>query len=120
MKLSLLLYILKRKLTGRIKRDPAFRERLKERDFTLLVKTRDNRHSRFFTFTAGRLVSERGIIENPDVSLIWADEQTAFRIMKSGDRNLSRDAVAEGKLQIVGNLHHSLWFTELVRIMLYF
>ena len=120
MKLSLLLYIVKIKLMRRARRDPAFGERLKERNFTLFIGTTDKRRGRYFKFEDGKLTSGRGVPQTWEVALLWKNPNRAFKIMKSGNRGLSQEAVAEGELIIRGSLHHSLWFNEVVRIMMNF
>jgi len=120
MKLSLLLYILKRLILKKARRDQDFQALISKRNFVILITTKDGKHSRYFRFHNGELISRKGTYENPDVSLIWDDPTTAFKIMKSGDRSLQQEAIAEGKLKIVGNIHDSLFFSQIAKNLRYF
>jgi len=117
MRLSLLLFFLKRKIQKAIKTSSSFKDYLKQKNFTLVIKTEDGKISRYFTFEDGEVVSKRGDNKGAEVSLIWCDSKIAFKILSSGDEEASMNALSEGKLKIDGNAELALWFTEALKQM---
>ena len=81
MRLTILLYVLKWKLTRAAKWKPGFKKLLTKRDYTLVIRTADGRRGRVFTFLKGDIVSSNGLHPKPDVELVWVDAATAFRAM---------------------------------------
>jgi len=117
MKFSLLLKVLSWKLTKTASKYPSFKERLREQDFTLQIKTRDESDGRYFIFSDGEVFSKKGVHGHPDVALVWAGADLGFKIMKSGDREASLKAKEDGDLVVVGNPTLAIWFTETVAQM---
>ncbi len=117
MKLSLLLKGLQLKLGMTAKKSPAFKERLREHDFTLQIKTRDESEGRCYIFNDGNVFSKSGIHRHPDVGLVWRDADLAFRLMKAGDRGALLKAREDGDLVIEGDPTLALWFTQTVAQM---
>jgi len=117
MKFSLLLFGLLWKLRGKAKKSPAFRERLREQNFTLQIKTRDELHGRYYIFSGGEVFSKKGIHSQPDVALVWASKDLAFILMKAGDREATMQARENGDLVIEGNPMLAIWFSETVARM---
>ncbi len=114
MKFSLLLKVLSWKLTTAARKDPSFRERLREQDFTLQISTRDESEGRYFIFSDGEVFSKKGVHGHPDVALVWATAELGFKIMKAGDREASLKAREEGDLVVAGDPTLAIWFTETV------
>jgi len=112
MKFSLLLKVLSWKLTKTASKYPSFKDRLREKDFTLQIKTRDESAGRYFIFSDGEVFSKKGVHGHPDVALIWATPDLGFRIMKAGDRDASLKAKEDGDLVVVGDPTLAIWFTE--------
>ncbi len=117
MKFSLLLYGLFFKLKSAAKKSEAFKQRLKEQNMTLQIKTQDNKRGRYFTFKDGEIISKKGIAASADVALVWCDAKTAFAVMAKGDQETSLKALTEGKLKLEGDAQKALWFTETVKQM---
>ena len=109
MKFSLILWVLARKLKSRIKKDPAFKEHIKEKNFTLVMKTADGSRGRSFKFSNGEVISEAGVVEG-NVSFVWCDAATAAATMTSKDPNANMNALKEGKLKLEGDGALALWF----------
>lgn len=117
MKFSLLLNGLLWKLRKTAKKHPSFRNRLKEQDFTLLIKTKDESQARFFIFSDGEVFSKKGVHSHPDVALVWKDADLGFNIMARGDREASLQARENGDLVVEGDALKAIWFTETVAQM---
>jgi len=117
-KLTILLYLLKVQLRFSAWRRPGFRKMLNKRDYTLVIRTADRKHGRFFTFTGGRIVSRRGLHPKPDVEMVWCDAGTAFRALAAGDDKTMMQALGKSQLQIEGNLDHFFWFGEVTKHMM--
>lgn len=117
MKFSLLLKVLSWKLTKTAIKHPSFKERLREKDFTLQIKTRDESEGRYFIFSDGEVFSKKGVHGHPDVALVWSDAELGFKIMKAGDREASLKAKEDGDLVVAGDPNLAIWFTETVSHM---
>lgn len=113
MKLSLLLFALKLKLTVLALVSAAFRAKLSEKDCVLVIRTADRRRSRSFRFSKGSVSSRRGGHAEPDTELVWDDPATAFRVMASGQDSAILEAIGKSQLKILGNLEYALWFTAI-------
>ena len=118
MRLMILLYVLKWKLSHAVKKKPAFRRMVGKRDCTLVIRTADGKYGRFFTFSGGDVVSRNGLHPKPDVELVWVDSVTAFRAMAKGDDKAVVQALGKSQLKIEGNLDHFFWFGELMKEMI--
>jgi 3-hydroxyisobutyrate dehydrogenase-like beta-hydroxyacid dehydrogenase len=117
MKFFLLLKGLQWKLGTTAKKRPAFRERLREQDFTLQIKTRDDSEGRYYMFNDGDVFSRSGVHRHPDVALVWKTADLGFRLMKAGDRAALLKAREDGDLVVEGDPTLALWFTETVSQM---
>ncbi len=118
MKFSLLLFLLSHKLKKAMKKHKSFRDRLREKDFTMVIKTRDGKRGRSFTFGGGEVSSKRGDAGNPAVALVWEDAATAFSVMSKSSNEATMKALSEGKLKIEGDANYALWFSETVKQMM--
>jgi len=117
MKFSLLLFGLLSKLKATAKKNPTFRERLRERNFALQIKTRDDLRGRYYIFSDGEVFSKKGIHSHPDVALVWSSEELAFKIMKAGDRDATMQARENGDLVVEGDPMLAMWFSETIAQM---
>jgi hypothetical protein len=115
-KLSLLLFVLARKLRRALKTRAAFRSHVGNLKVRILVRTADGRHGRVFAFDRGRLSTRRGASHAADAALVWSDPATAYRVMTSGREEESFRAAAEGKLRIDGMPGWVQWFTDGVKL----
>lgn len=118
MKFSLLLMILASKLKKAVKKHPQFRERVKEKNFLMVVKTRDGKKVRHFNFKDGDITSQRNDPGNAGISLVWDNAQLAYAAMSSRKNDLTMKALSEGKLKIEGDASLALWFGETVKQMM--
>ncbi len=117
MRLSILLFALYLKLKRAAKKNPAVQRMLKKRDYTLVIRTSNERHARYFTFDGGEVFSRRGLHPKPDVELVWCDAATAFRALLAGDDATVMQAMGKSQLKIEGNLDHFFWFGEVTKLI---
>lgn len=110
MKFSLILWVLGRKLKSRVKKDPAFKQHVKEKNFTLCMRTADGSKGRTFTFQDGEITSNGGVMQDANVSFVWCDAATAAATMTSKDPNANMNALKEAKLKLEGDGALALWF----------
>ena len=117
MKFTLLLFFLKKKMVSRAAKDPAFKDRLKEKNFTIVIKTVAGK-GRFFTFEDGEVISKGKNFPDGQVALIWKDGATAISVMASGSNEKMMKALQAGDLKIEGDAQFALWFAETAKIMM--
>ena len=60
MKFSLLLWGLQFLLKRTAKKSPEFKNKLKEKNYTVLIKTEDGKRGRSYTFKDGEIISRTG------------------------------------------------------------
>jgi hypothetical protein len=118
MRFSMLLCILMRKLKKTAKKHPEFRQKLGEKDYTLVVKTADGKRGRSFTFSSGDIISGKADHPSPDISLVWRDAGVGFRVMSSGSNKAFMAALQDGLLSIQGEGGLALTFTGAVKDMM--
>ncbi len=98
---------------------PSFRGRLRERDFTAQIRTKDNRVGRYFTFQDGRLISKGGIHPRPDMTISYYDAALGARLMTPWRSQLEQvSAMKNFKLWIEGPDELTSWFLETLGLML--
>ncbi len=118
MRFSMLLFGLMFKMRRKAKRSPDFREKLKERDYTLVIRTEDGKRGRVFEFRGGSLFSRGGDDGSADVSLVWRDAATGFRVMAGGGTKAFVAALQDGSLKILGDGNLAPVFIGAVKEML--
>ena len=96
--------------------NPLVQTKLREGSRAIQVRTQDNRVSRSFLFCGGAVSSQRGVLANPDVSLVWRDAAVATHVMRSSAPDALQNALANGWLSIVGDGEVAIWFGDLVRL----
>jgi hypothetical protein len=118
MKLSLLLFILYRKLKKAVRVNGAYRSHIGTVRLKILIKTADGRRGRLFIFDRGTLSSRTGGDHPADAALVWSDASTAFRVMASGSDEESFRAAAEGRLKVQGMAYYIQWFTDGIKLVM--
>ena len=116
MRFTLLLFVLMRKIKGALKKIPELREKVKEKNFTILIKTADGKRGRFFTFSDGTVTS--GNVKNAtssDVSLVWKDADIGFRVMMVQKDEAFMKAIGKGSLKIEGDMNLLPVFMKIVK-----
>jgi len=118
MKFSLLLFVLSIVFKRTARKHESFRTKLKEKDYTLVIRTEDGKRGRFFTFKGGEIISGKGDRAGAEISLIWRDAAAGFRIMSGGSTKAFMGALQDGSLKIAGHANLALTFMGVVGEMM--
>ena len=91
----------------------AFEERLKEKEFTAQIKTKNGSNGRYFQFKKGRVISRSGINPDADVVISYHDAALGTKLMLPWRDQLEQiNAVKNFKLIAEGPDELMAWFTE--------
>ena len=96
---------------------PLLQAKLRDRSRAVQVRTQDGSVARHFVFCGGAVLSRRGVLASPDVSLVWKDAATATRVLRSSAPDAVQTALAHEWLSIIGDAEVAAWFSELVRLI---
>ncbi len=95
-----------------------FRDKLKEKDFSMAIGTVDGSVGRHYICKNGKLTTGKGFLEKGDFSLLWKDASTGFSYMASGNPKAFAKAVGNGSLQLKGDAASVTLFLGLLNSML--
>jgi trimethylamine-N-oxide reductase (cytochrome c) len=111
---------------------PAFRKRLKEKNFTAQIKVMDNPIGRYFTFSNGKISSKSGIHPSPDVCMAFSDVALACSLLMPRLNQLKQlvlgsffsglnfaNAMKNFRLTLEGPDELTVWFMETLSLMFY-
>jgi len=115
MKLSALLFLLALKLRLSAWLSAAFRKRLRNESFAIVIRTAEAGPARTFRIHGGRIRSSRGRDRSADTELVWCDPETAVRVMLSSDELDSFSAIGKAQLRVFGNFENALRFMDLAK-----
>ncbi|MCL2715692.1 MAG: NAD(P)-dependent oxidoreductase [Alphaproteobacteria bacterium] len=115
MMFELILLTLARRLRRSCAKD-GMKEKLRVPARSVQIRTRDGSVARHFVFCGGAVLSRRGTITSPDVTLVWQDAATATRVLLSSAPDAVPAALADQFLTITGDGEVAIWFSELVRL----
>ena len=115
MKLSVLLFFLGLKLRFSALVSPAFRKRLRNENFAIVIRTAEAGPARTFRIRGGRIRSRSGRDRAADTELVWCDPETAVRTMLSSDELDSFSAIGTARLRVLGNFENVLRFMDLAK-----
>jgi len=118
MKFKLLLLALYMKITRAAKKDARFQDFIKTKQLRFTIKTSGGEKGRQYIFDQGMISSSGDIHSGCDAAMVWCDEDTAFKVMTSGNDEASIAALTEEKLQVEGSLKEFLWFSRALDIMM--
>ncbi len=112
---SLILFGLRMLLWIQAFRYQAFRDRLKEKNFTALMKTKDGKTGRYFTFKDGKVLSGGRVIDNADVVLTFKTVEIAVRLLMPPINQLEQvNAMKDFLLNLEGPDELTSWFTQTI------
>ncbi len=115
MRFAIILYGLLWLLRVTAWRDPGFRARLKEKNFTAQLRTRDGKIGRWYRFENGRILSGRGLAPSPEVVLGFKDATLAARLLTPPiDYQRQIDAQKNFDLTLEGEDELTYWFAQTV------
>lgn len=118
MKFNLLLFILYVKLKQAAKKNARFIKFIKDKHLQFGIKTADGKSGRLYIFSNGAITSRSGSPTKSDSAMVWADADTAFKIMSSTNEEASVAALTEKKLVVEGDLKEFMWFSRAIDIMM--
>jgi hypothetical protein len=100
------------------RRNPAFRERLKEKDLSAVIKLEDGSVARYYRFTNGRIRSGSGDIASPDVTMTFRDADLAVNLMMPPRNYLDMiNAMKNFQVGLYGEEEMTSWFSEILTVM---
>ncbi len=116
MRFSLLLFILMRKIKRAVKKYPEVKAKVKEKNFTIVIKTENGKRGRFFSFSDGTVVSGN-VRKAPssDVALVWRDADIGFKVMVVQKDEAFMKAIQKGALKIQGDMNLLPVFMKIVK-----
>jgi molybdopterin guanine dinucleotide-containing S/N-oxide reductase-like protein len=116
---SLLLWGVKIMLSFTAWRYLFFRERLKEKNLTVLIKLKDNSQGRHFILKDGCVTSMSGMHDNPDVTIVFGSIRVALdMLLPPRDQLATINAMKSFQLGLIGPEELSLWWMETLSLML--
>ncbi|MDB9823001.1 molybdopterin-dependent oxidoreductase [Deltaproteobacteria bacterium] len=97
----------------------SFKDRLREKNFTAQIKTRDNTVGRYFTFTGGTIISKSGLHPKPDIVITYHSAALGTRLMTPWRSQLEQiSAMKSFQIGIEGPDELTSWFMETLSLML--
>jgi hypothetical protein len=103
LRFSILLFGLMMMIKRGAKKYPALKNKIKEKDFSILIKTEDGRWGRYYAFSNGTIRSGAGDLSSADLSLIWKDADIGFKVMMKQSDQAFVEALQKGSLKIHGD-----------------
>jgi len=117
MKFAAILFGLLQLLRFTAWRHPEFRKRLKEKNFTAQLRTKDGSVARWYSFDNGKILSRAGLHPKPEVTLEFKDATLAARLMTPPiDYQQQIDAQKNFDLRLDGPDELTYWFAQTVMI----
>ena len=119
LKFSVVLYGLLQMMRFQAWRHPKYAARLRQKNFTAQIKTKDNSVGRYYTFKDGKIKSGAGIHPDPDMALIFKNAAIAFNLLLPPINQLDQvNAMKDFKITLEGPDEVTLWFTQSVMMCL--
>jgi molybdopterin guanine dinucleotide-containing S/N-oxide reductase-like protein len=98
---------------------PDFKERVREKNLTAQIKTRDGILARSFTFKKGKIRSRAGLHPKPDVIITYRSAALAVKLLIPWRDQLEQiNAMKNFQISIEGPDELNRWFTETLSLML--
>lgn len=117
MKFQVLLYILHIKLLLAAAQNGRFKKFIKNKHLSFAIKIKNSTKGRKYIFKNGKISSSSADINACDAAMAWADMETAFKVMASGNQEASVAALTERTLTVEGDLKEFMWFSRALEIM---
>ncbi|MBP7582948.1 MAG: hypothetical protein KBA61_02865 [Spirochaetes bacterium] len=118
MKFTLLLYGFYLLLRYTSRKHPSFAEALRERDFSMAIRTADGKRSRQYLFRGGKISSGKNILPSTDFSLVWKDAASGYRYMRAMKPKALMRAVGDGSLSLAGDAETVTHFLRIFKLMI--
>jgi len=102
----------------RAQRRPVFQRFLQRHNAVAQIQLQDGKLARHFIIANGKVRSRAGLHANPDVSLIFKDEDTALAMLRPNpDMGEIVHAAKNFKIQVQGDDGLCVWFMQLLNLM---
>jgi hypothetical protein len=115
MKFSILLFVLVKIIRRAVKKYPALKSKVKEKDFSIIIKTEDGARGRYFSFNGGDVSSRGKDLSGADVTLTWKDADAGFRVMITQSNKAFVKAIQGGSLKVQGDINNIPQFMAIVK-----
>ncbi|MDH3885489.1 MAG: hypothetical protein OET63_14815, partial [Desulfobacterales bacterium] len=113
MQFATLLFGLGKVINRTAKKHPVFKARLAEKNFTAQIKIIDDSVGRYFTFDKGKVVSGRGLHDNPDICMLFKDAELAVKLLMPPRDHLAMiNAMKNFQIGLQGPDDLTMWFME--------
>ncbi len=113
MQFATLLFGLGKVINRTAKKHPVFKARLAEKNFTAQIKIIDDSVGRYFTFDRGKVVSGRGLHDNPDICMLFKDAELAVKLLMPPRDHLAMiNAMKNFQIGLQGPDDLTMWFME--------
>lgn len=116
MKFYLLLFVLSVKMGRAARRNPVFRQFIRDKQLKFTIKDSRDKKGRQYVFSKGKIFSSTAI-DGGDAAMVWCDGDTAFKAMASGNDEAVVAALTEKKLTIEGDFREFMWFARALDLM---
>ena len=96
-------------------RHDSFKERLAEKEFTLLMQDKEGVSMRWYCFSGGKISTTAKKGPDPDFSLIWKTVPAGCKVMTDmamGKPKVLKNAIIDGNLLLAGDAAMVAWFLE--------
>ena len=102
--------------------DRNFKNRLKERNMHIVIKTRDGKVARTFSLQGGKISSAGRDCADPDLCITWGTSGTLFGILlKLKPEEVIKagvDAIKSGDLKVEFKVASFMWFSQTLTQMM--
>lgn len=109
MKFKVLLWYMARRMEMLSRTHPEFIAKLHGRTFVIQVSTGQGAH-RYFRIQHNRVTSRNTRHAQPDVTLQFATDDVAYRLLTTGDANSFMAAMQQQEVQVTGDYSLLMWF----------
>lgn len=97
-------------------RSGSLKKSMKDKSFTMLIKTNDLKNKRYYRLADGRFTSKGADYKDPDLSLVWSDSKafsdTLFKLNPLDIVKGFTNAMTAGKLAIQVNIAATMGFVS--------
>ena len=117
MKFKIVLWVLGRLMARAEKTNPAFKEKLKNQDITMEIKSHDGT-ARHFIFKDETIRSYSGPAHQPTLSLNFKNSRIGFNAFTAKDKKRAMmNCIKEKNIIIEGNTTSMIWFQSLAKLI---
>lgn len=106
-------------LRAKVIYNPAFRDRLRDINLTVNIKTRGDRFGRCYIFSGGKVSSKSGVAPKADVAMVFSDTKSAVRLMlDSGNKMRQLNAMKNFRVDVEGKDEDVIWIMQTLNMIM--